>query len=199
VKAAEDRAAAQRERVSRFMAWVTSMRVLLAAGAVVVVAGVVGLVMLLNQPSTSSYSSSTYNPATYTPPPYTPPAPQPIQPEPVQPAPAPNTSNYSNLSGSWIDSNGGYAQVSVSPDGVVQGQVTSGPFIGHGMGGEFYGTDFEFALVHPQLGVVAGGAGQLTDACHIAYTSMDTTGAVIGQGVIHINHQPNDPCPPQGR
>lgn len=128
-------------------------------------------------------------PAPYNPPqPYTPPQ--------GQQNPPPDPSNYSMLSGFWIDDFANYMQVSVSSNGYTSGQVTSGPLAGYGLLGQFTGTVFQYGVGNA-YGQGAQSMGEWADACHIQYLLVDAFGQPTGQtSVIHVNHYPNDPCPP---
>ena len=122
---------------------------------------------------------------------------QPVQPNQEEPAlPPADTSNYTILSGTWVDHNGYQVQVNVSPYGEVEGQILSGPNAGMGLAGEFDGTYLQYIIGNDQVGVLYTGAGVWLDICHVGAPEVDpstgqATGGFLG---FHVRHQPPARC-----
>lgn len=122
-----------------------------------------------------------------------PPSPPP-PPQAAQQNPPPNPANYPILSGYWIDDFGNNIATRVTRDGVVSGQVNSGPLVGHTVYGEFDGVDFAYSVSNA-YGPVAASFGEWVDICHIQYAEMSAIGQPTGRiFTIHVNHFPQAPC-----
>ncbi|MFN4184567.1 MAG: serine/threonine-protein kinase [Hyphomonas sp.] len=113
------------------------------------------------------------------------------------PVPGPNIprSIYSGLNGQWDDGLGNIYSVNVSDNGSFSGSGQNSYGYRLQLSGKLNGTSGEFILNAPSAGTQFSGRLQWDRGCHISFQTYDMSGSLAGQGQMHVNHAPGEPCP----
>lgn len=104
-------------------------------------------------------------------------------------------SPYADLNGQWDDGLGNLYSVNVSGSGSFNGNGQSSFGDRLQIAGKLNGTTGEFTLNIPGSGAGYSGRLQWDRGCHISFQTYDMAGSLVGQGQMHVNHAPGEPCP----
>jgi len=105
------------------------------------------------------------------------------------------TSALGALSGQWNDGLGTIYSVRVGNDGSFSGGGRNAYGYNVQLSGRFSGTNANYTLSVPDIGMSFGGSMQWDRGCHINFETRDAANNVVERGQMHVNHEPGGPCP----
>lgn len=119
-----------------------------------------------------------------------------VIPSPPPPPPPPPPPTLADLSGQWNDGMGTSYTMRVQNNGRFSGTGRSGDGMSFRLDGQFNGANGTFTVRSLDTGFAFNGLVEWRGDCHVSFETYDAYGqSIIAQGVMHVDHAPNAPCP----